>query len=114
MRSHVGRLYAIAATLLVCCLSWALIVSGSSRTGTAAATQDPRLDRLAAREAALTREAARVQRVLDKRWAAYQVKLADRRQQIADAKQQAQLASQQAAPQVQVVQLPPVTSTASS
>ena len=114
MTSHVGRLYVLAATLLVFFLSWAVIASSPWQAGSAAATQDPRLERLAAREAALTKEAARVQRIVDERWATYQTKLAGRKQQLADAKNQAQLASQAAPPQVQVVQLPPVTSTASS
>lgn len=115
MGCHVGRLYALTAAIAVFFVTWAVIASSPWRAE-AGVAPDPRLEQLAAREAALREEAARVQRAVDHRWAVYRVKLERRKKQIAAAKHEAQLTARQEAstPQVQVVTLPPVTSTRSS
>jgi hypothetical protein len=113
MRNHVVRLYALAATLVVFFLSWALIAAQPWR-GESAAGSDVRLEQLAAREAQLRREAARVQEVLDRRFAAYRDALSRwQEQNKAIRAANAQLA---AAPQVSALPATtqPVTTTRSS
>jgi hypothetical protein len=83
----------------------------AARPWAAAAGQDPRLARLAAREQRLRAEAATVKQIVDRRWAAYQARLAKRRQLVAVPRAQAPAAP---APAVRIVTLPPVTSTSSS
>jgi hypothetical protein len=57
---------------------------------------------LAAREQRIRREQVRVERLVDRRWAVYRARLAERRLQAA------------APPVVRLTQLPPVTATRSS
>jgi hypothetical protein len=107
MTSHVGRLYALALTVLVFFVTWALVSArpwASTQT-----TQDPRLQALAARERQLRAEAKRVERIVERRWAAYRRRLAVRKHAIAAARRAAAQA-----PAVRVVTLPPVTQTRSS
>jgi hypothetical protein len=106
MTSHHGRLYALALSLVVFFLAWAVIAAHPWATATA----DPRLRALAVREAQLQRQAKLVQKVVAARWARYRVELKARRAQIARvnaaaAAAAAQAATAAAAP-VQVVNLP--------
>jgi hypothetical protein len=135
MTSHHGRLYALAASLLVFFVAWA-VVAAHPWASTKAAARDPRLIALAQREHRLRREAGLVQQVVARRYAdyrrrfaAYKVALARRQAQVAAAQraaaQQAQLiaAQQAAAPAaapsgggggVQYVSLPPLVITRTS
>jgi len=70
MRNHVVRLYALAATLVIFFLSWAVIAARPWQ-GEPAAGSGLRLERLTAREAQLRRDTARVQQVLERRFAVY-------------------------------------------
>ncbi len=115
MPSHAGRLYALSAAIAVFFVTWVLLASSPWKVE-AAAGPDPRLERLGAREASLREEAARVQKIVDHRWAVYRVRLEHRKKQIAAARHEARLVARQeaTAPQVQVVTLAPVTQTRSS
>jgi hypothetical protein len=73
MKSHVGRLYAAAITLLVFFVSWALV---ATRPWAPEAMQDPRLARLEKREQRLKTEAVRVRKVVEQRWVVYHRRLA--------------------------------------
>lgn len=114
MTNHVVRLYALAATIAVFFISWAIIAAHPWQA--AASAQDPRLAQLAAREQHLRQRAVVVQRIVKRRWAVYETRLAERRRHNAAVRQQAQLAAAQvaSAPSVQVVTLPPVTQTRTS
>jgi hypothetical protein len=125
MTDHVARLYAIAVTLVVFFVTWAVV---SARPWAASATpaKDPRLVALEQREARVHRESIRVRKVLKHRYHVYQVKLRQRKHQIAAvnaANAQASAAtvtvassswSAPSAPSVSVVTAPPVTSTHTS
>ena len=132
MTSHHGRLYALAASILLCFVAWA-VVAAHPWAAPEAAARDPRLVALAQREQRLRNEAGLVQRVVVRRYAdyrarfaAYKTALAKRQAQITAARraaaQQAQLASvQQTAPaaassgsSVRVVTLPPLVITRTS
>ena len=101
MTSHVARLYALALALLVFFLTWAAVAARPWATA-AASRPDPRLAALAAREQRLRHESVAVQRIVQHRWAVYRMKL------------HAQRVAAAAAPQVRVVNLPPLTITRSS
>lgn len=127
MTSHAARLYALVAAVLVFFVAWAAIAAHPWQTQQAV-KQDPRLVALQLREQRLRADARAVQRVLDRRWAAYRAQLAVRKRQIVAVKaaqartQAAALASAAAAstpaaysaPPVRVVTLPPVTITRTS
>jgi hypothetical protein len=105
MTSHHGRLYALALSLLVFFLAWAVV----SAHPWATASTDPRLRVLGIREAQLRREAKVVRRIVAARWARYRIELKSRRAQIARVNAAAAVAAAQpaaAAPAVQVVNLP--------
>lgn len=104
MTSHHGRLYALALSLVAFFLAWAVVAAHPW----AATTADPRLSALAAREAQLHREATRVQKVVNARWARYRVQLKKRQAQIAsvNAATAAAPSAPAAAQPVQVVTLP--------
>ena len=113
MTSHHGRLYALALTLVVFFLAWAVVAARPWATASA----DPRLRALTIRQAQLQREAKLVQKVVATRWAKYRVRLKARRTLIARvdaarAAASAAAAAQVAAPvaaaaaPVQVVNLP--------
>jgi hypothetical protein len=117
--SHTGRLYALAGSLFAFFVLWA-VVAGHPWVS-AGATHDPRLIALAQRERRLRADAAAVQRIVDRRYAAYKVVLAKRRSEIAAA--QAARASAATAvpvyqasssPGVRVVTLPPLVITKTS
>jgi multidrug efflux pump subunit AcrA (membrane-fusion protein) len=133
MTSHHGRLYALAGSILIFFVTWAVIAAHPWAT-TKAASRDPQLVALAQREQKLRRAAGLVQQVVARRYAdyrrrfaAYKAALARRQAQIAAAQQAAaqqaaQLASvQQATPApapssggVRVVTLPPLVVTRTS
>jgi len=121
MTSHAGRLYALAAVLVVFFLAWATI---AAHPWGATAAADPRLKALAVREAQLRQQGKLVQAVVAQRWAAYRARLQARRAEIAVAKARAtQLAAAASASSVpaaaasssvRVVNLPPLTITRTS
>ena len=105
---------ALVTAIAVFFIAWAVIAARPWVAETAAGG-DPRTATLDAREARLRDEAARVQRLLDRRWAAYRRDLRERRaQNAATVRRNEQLASMPP----QVITLPssqaPVTSTRSS
>jgi hypothetical protein len=108
MTSHPGRLYALALSLLVFFLAWAVVSAHPWTTASA----DPRLRALGIRETQLRHEARVVRQVVAARWARYRVELKTRRAQIARVNAAAAAAAQAAAlpaagaPAVQVVNLP--------
>jgi hypothetical protein len=109
MTSHQGRLYALALSLVVFFLAWAIVAAHPWATAAA----DPRLRALAIRDAALRHEAKLVRKVVTARWARYRVELKKRRAQIARVNAAAAAAAQAATlpaagvPAVRVVNLPP-------
>ena len=133
MTDHVARLYAFALALVVFFSTWA-VVAARPWAAEAAAERDPRIVKLERREARLRRESIRVQRVVKRRFAAYQVRLKRRQREIAAiqaanaaaaaavpvssapsvASSAAPAVSAPAAPSVGVVSLPPITSSSSS
>ncbi len=124
MSDHAVRLYAVALGVLVFFLSWAVVAARP--WGSEASARDPRLVALERRELKLRRESVQVQRLVKRRFARYQVRLAERQREIA-AVQSANATAAAApsapasgasaaspAPSVGVVSLPPVTSTSTS
>ena len=115
MTNHVVRIYALVATIAVFFVAWAAIAAHPWAAN--ASPSDPRLVPLAAREQKLRHDAAVVERVVKHRWAVYQQQLDQRLRQNAAIRRQAQAApapAATAAPQVQVVTLPPVTQSRAS
>lgn len=104
MTSHQGRLYALALSLVVFFLAWAVVAAHPW----AGASADPRLSALAIREAQLRREAKLVRKIVAARWARYRVRLKARRARIARVNTAAAAAAAQTAtaPAVRVVNLP--------
>ena len=116
MTSHTGRLYALAGTLFTFFLLWAVV---AAHPWASSGTQDSRLTALAQRERRLRSDAALVQKVVERRFAAYRTALAKRRAEIAAAQSQVRAAaavpaSQASAPSVRVVTLPPLVITKTS
>jgi|KBSMisStaDraftv2_1062788.scaffolds.fasta_scaffold480135_2 hypothetical protein len=100
------RVYAVVVAAVVFCVSWATVAAKPW----VAAKPDPRLAALVQREQRLRADAKLVQQVVDHRMAAYRLALAARKRQIAAAQTRAAAA----APQVRVVNLPPLTITRTS
>ncbi|HYY77260.1 MAG TPA: hypothetical protein VE644_13185 [Gaiellaceae bacterium] len=112
MTDHVARLYAAALALVAFFLTWAAI---AARPWAPEATESPQLAALERREQRLRRESALVQRKVERRFAVYHTRLAEREREIAAAQTApAPSAPAPAAPSVGVVSVPPVTSTRSS
>ena len=109
MTSHVGRLYALAGTLVVFFGSWTAIAANPW----SARPVDQRVLALQQRELRLQRDTAATQALVQRRWAAYRDALARRQATLASQRSLAQAAAVQA-PSVRVVTLPPVTTTRSS
>ena len=82
MTNHVVRLYAVALTLAVLFLTWAVVAAKPWATQ-AAEKKDPRLVALERREARLRKQSVRVNRVVKQRFARYERKLRVRKQEIA-------------------------------
>jgi hypothetical protein len=120
MTSHTGRLYGSVAALFAFFLLWAVVAAHP--WATSMATRDPRLSALAQRERGLRADAALVQQIVDRRFAAYKVALARRRVEIAAARSRAAASvvaaapifQGSAAPGVRVVTLPPLVITKTS
>ncbi|MGH3024726.1 MAG: hypothetical protein ACRDNI_13790 [Gaiellaceae bacterium] len=123
MTDHVPRLYAVALSLVVLFLTWAVVAARP--WAATAAEKDPRIVALERREAELRRKGARVERRVQRRFAAYEVRLRKRKRaiaavQAANADAAAAVPAAPAAPaaaappSVGVVSLPPVTSSESS
>jgi hypothetical protein len=115
MTSHVARLYAATAALVVFFLVWVVVAARPWVT----AKQDPAIAALAQREQRLQAESIAVKRLLDRRWSAYRIALDARQKAIAamQASNRAALVTAQApppAPTVRVVTLPPLTITRTS
>jgi hypothetical protein len=118
------RLYAVVIAVVIFFVSWATVAAKPWAT----AKTDPRLVAIALREQRLRADAKLVQRVVDRRMAAYNLALKARERQIAAVKAQAaatqarSLAASQVnvgspqstAPAVRVVNLPPLTITRTS
>jgi hypothetical protein len=111
MTDHVARLYAATLAVVAFFLTWAVI---AARPWAAEATaQDPKVAALDRREQRLQRESVRVQRRVERRFAAYRTSLAERQRELA-ATQAAPAPSAPAPAAPSVVSIPPVTSTRSS
>ncbi|HEY5660051.1 MAG TPA: hypothetical protein VIR59_04625 [Gaiellaceae bacterium] len=110
MTSHVGRLYTLAAALLVFFLAWSVF---AARPWVSSAKADPRLAALTAREHRIRHESLVVHRIVQKRWAVYRAELKKRRAQIA-ARQSQPAPAVSSSPSVRVVTLPPLTITRTS
>ena len=80
MTNHVTRLYAIALALAVFFCTWAVV---AARPWAADPPKDPRLAALERREERLRRKSIRVQRIVNRRFAAYRVRLKQRQAEIA-------------------------------
>jgi pyruvate/2-oxoglutarate dehydrogenase complex dihydrolipoamide acyltransferase (E2) component len=127
MTNHVVRLYALATAVVVLFLSWAVVATHPWQSQSHAATADPRVKALVARERRIRHETIVVKRIVARRWRHYRVALAHRKKQIVavQKKHQEALAAAAAAPapstpsyssspSVQVVTLPPLTVTRTS
>jgi len=117
MTDHVARLYATALAIVVFFLSWAGVAAHPWGHETEAKA-DPRIAQLDRRAEKLRQRQARVQRRLDRRFAAYRVALARRQKEIAalQASPAPVAAPSVSAPSVSVATTPaaPVTQTRSS
>lgn len=118
MTDHVARLYATALAIVVFFLSWAGVAAHPWGHETEAKA-DPRMAQLDRRAEKLRQRQARVQRKLDRRFAAYRVALARRQAEIAavqasPAPVAAPSAPSVSAPSVATVSAAPVTQTRSS
>jgi hypothetical protein len=128
MTNHVGRLYILAASILVLFVAWAVVATHPWQTQSHSTTADPRIRALAVRERRIRHQSLLVKRIVARRWHHYQVALAARKREIAAAqkKHRDALAAAAAAPapsssggyssspSVQVVTLPPLTVTRTS
>ena len=127
MTNHAARLYAVALALAVLFVTWAVVAARP--WAATAAERDPRIVALERREAQLRRKSVRVERRVQRRFAAYEKRLRIRKREIAAiqaanaeaaaAPVSAPAASPAAAPAaapppVSVVSVPPVTSSESS
>ena len=121
MTSAPVRLYAVVAAVLVFFVAWAVVAAHPWQRRTAA--PDPRVAQLQALRLRLSRQSIEVQRVLDRRFAAYAAALQERRRTIALVQapngRAAQAAAQPvslpaAAPLPMVSALPAVTATRTS
>lgn len=107
------RIYAVAIALVVFFLSWAAVAARPWATP----KPDARIAALAQREARLRTDAKLVAQIVDRRQAAYNIALKQRRAQIAQAKARSARSAQTvsvASPSVRVVNLPPLTITRTS
>ncbi len=100
MTNQIARLWTVVLGVLVFFLAWAAIAAHPWQQAAAA---DPRLSALAARQQVLQRESLQVQRVVNRRWAAYRVALAQRKVAIHRANLAAAAAATQAQTQAQAV-----------
>jgi len=123
MTSHVGRLYALAVSILVLFAAWAVVATHPWQTKPHK-TADPRVRALVIRERRIRHQTVVVQRIVARRWHHYRIALAKRKKQITAAQKHHQQAvaaaaaapapSYSSSPSVQVVTLPPLTVTRTS
>jgi hypothetical protein len=124
MTNHITRLYALAVSVLVLFVAWAVVATHPWQTTTRTAI-DPRFHALVVRERRVRHESLVVQRIVARRWHHYRVALARRKRQIAAVQKQHKQAlaaaaaaapapSYSSSPSVQVVTLPPLTVTRTS
>ena len=128
MTEHTVRLYAAAVGLVVFFLFWAAI---AARPWAATGDPDPRATTIERREQQLARETRRVNRLVERRFAVHQKRLARRKRAIARRESEntallaaapstapstsgGSVAAAPAAPAVSVTAAPPVTTTSSS
>ncbi len=128
MTSQIARLWTVVVGVVVFFLAWATIAAHPWQQAAAA---DPRLTAVVARQQYLQRQSAQVKQLVDQRWAAYRVALAERKLAItraniaAAANAQAQVQAQAvsaaipapaaaAAAPARVVTLPPLVITKTS
>lgn len=125
MTNQIARLWTVVVGVVVFFLAWAAIAAHPWQQ---AAAVDPRLSALAARQQLVQRQSLQVKQLVDRRWAAYRVALAQRklaiaRVNIAAAASRAQvqtqavsasIPTQAAAPPARVVTLPPLVITKTS
>ncbi len=99
MTNHLARLYAASGTLIAFFLLWMTIAAHPWAAAEPVTPQDPRLVALAQREKRLQKRAADVKRIVDRRWAIYERRVAKREWKNSVALQQhlKQLESSQAA-----------------
>jgi hypothetical protein len=99
MTNHLARLYAAAGTIIAFFLLWMTIAAHPWAAAEPVTPQDPRLVALAQREKRLQKRAADVKRIVDRRWAIYERRVAKRELQNSIALQQhmKQLEASQAA-----------------
>jgi hypothetical protein len=103
MTSTLGRFYSTAVALVVFFVSWA-VIAAKPWVQPRAAKPDPRLVQLQAREQRLQAQVVAANKILDKRWAAYQSALSKRKGQIKARQQLIRAQQAQQAQQVQQVQ----------
>jgi hypothetical protein len=116
MTDHVGRLYALAAGVVVFLVAWAVVAAHPWAPRPA---QDPRLVALVARQVRLQRESILVKRFVFRRWTAYRRALAARAAAAArinarNSAVAAMAAAPATQPSVRVVNLPPLVVTRTS
>ena len=109
MTNQIARLWTVVIGVVVFFLAWAAIAAHPWQR---AASIDPRLSALAARQQVLQREAVQVNRVVNRRFAAYRVALARRRLAISRANIAAAAAASRAQVQAQAVSAPVYTPSA--
>ena len=99
MTSHLARLYAASGAIIAFFLLWMTIAAHPWAAAEPVTPQDPRLVALAQREKRLQKRAAEVKRIVDRRWAIYERRVAKREWQNSVALQQhlKQLEASQAA-----------------
>ena len=106
MTNQIARLWTVVVGVLVFFLAWAAIAAHPWQQK---AATDPRLTALALRQQVLQRQSLEVKHVLDRRWAAYRVALAQRKVAISRANVAAAAAATQAQAQAQAVSAPVAT-----
>lgn len=100
MTSQIARLWTVVVGVVVFFLAWAAIAAHPWQQ---AASVDPRLSALAARQQVLQRESVQVNRIVNRRFAAYRVALAQRKLAISRANIAAAAAAGQARAQAQAL-----------
>jgi hypothetical protein len=103
MTNQIARLWTVVIGVVVFFLAWAAIAAHPWQKS---ASIDPRLSALALRQQVLQREAAQVNRIVDRRFAAYRVALAQRKLAISRANIAAAASASQAQVQAQAVSAP--------
>jgi hypothetical protein len=103
MTNQIARLWTVVIGVVVFFLAWAAIAAHPWQTATSI---DPRLSALAARQQVLQRDAVQVNRIVNRRFAAYRAALAQRRLAITRANIAAAAAASQAQAQAQAVSAP--------